>query len=86
MGIVGQTGAGKSTLMRLLYRFYDVKKGQILIDGVDISKAKISALRSNIAIVPQDCVMFNDTAAYNIAYGGVSLPVDDESPLTQALH
>ena len=50
MGIVGQTGASKITLMRLLYRFYDVKKGQILIDGVDISKAKISGLRSNIAI------------------------------------
>ena len=82
MGIVGQTGAGKSTLMRLLYRFYDVNQGQILVDGVDISKTKISTLRSNIAIVPQDCVMFNDTAAYNIAYGGVSLPTDDGSPLT----
>jgi len=52
VGIVGQTGSGKSTIMRLLYRFYDVSGGQILIDGQDISKMKLSELRSHIAIVP----------------------------------
>lgn len=71
VGIVGQTGSGKSTIMRLLYRFYDITGGQILIDGQDIKEMKIADLRSNIAIVPQDCVLFNDTVMYNIAYGGI---------------
>ena len=57
--------------MRLLYRFYDVQGGTITIDGQDVSKLKLDDLRSNIAIVPQDCVLFNDTVLYNIAYGGV---------------
>ena len=70
--LVGATGAGKSTIMRLLYRFYDINEGQILIDGQNITSLKISDLRSKIAIVPQDCVLFNDTLKYNIAYGGVS--------------
>ena len=52
VGIVGQTGSGKSTIMRLLYRFYDISDGQILIDGQDISKMALSDLRSHIAIVP----------------------------------
>lgn len=71
VAIVGSTGSGKSTLMRLLYRFYEVDAGQILIDGTDITKMKVNDLRSAIAIVPQDCVLFNDTAMYNIAYGAV---------------
>ena len=71
VAIVGATGSGKSTCMRLLYRFYELQEGQILIDGIDIKKMKINDLRSSIAIVPQDCVLFNDTALYNIAYGGV---------------
>ena len=60
--------------MRLLYRFYDTDQGEIFIDGQNIKKMKIDDLRSNIAIVPQDCVLFNDTALYNIAYGGVKDP------------
>lgn len=75
VGIVGQTGAGKSTIMRLLYRFYDVIGGQILIDGQDISQMSLFDLRSHIAIVPQDCVLFNDTILYNIAYGGLNDPI-----------
>ena len=71
VALVGATGSGKSTIMRLLYRFYDVLEGQILIDGQDVSKLSISDLRSKIAIVPQDCVLFNDTIKYNVAYGGV---------------
>ena len=71
VGIVGQTGSGKSTIMRLLYRFYDITSGQILIDGQDICTMGLSDLRSNIAIVPQDCVLFNDTVMYNIAYGAI---------------
>ena len=76
IGIVGQTGSGKSTIMRLLYRFYDVTAGTILIDGQDISKLRISDLRRNIAIVPQDCVLFNDSIAYNIAYGAIDGPTN----------
>ena len=57
--------------MRLLYRFYDIDMGQILIDGQDITQMNVDDLRSKIAIVPQDCVLFNDTIMYNIGYGGV---------------
>lgn len=71
---MGTTGSGKSTIMRLLYRFYELDEGEILIDGQDITKLKVSDLRSKIAIVPQDCVLFNDTAMYNIAYGAVRDP------------
>jgi ATP-binding cassette subfamily B protein len=71
VALVGSTGAGKSTIMRLLYRFYDIVEGKIFVDGQDISNLSISDLRAKIAIVPQDCVLFNDTMKYNIAYGGV---------------
>lgn len=60
--------------MRLLYRFYELEEGQITVDGQDIKQMKIDDLRSNIAIVPQDCVLFNDTVMYNIGYGGVRDP------------
>jgi ABC-type multidrug transport system fused ATPase/permease subunit len=60
--------------MRLIYRFYDTDEGTILIDGQDIRKITIDDLRQKIAIVPQDCVLFNDTLRYNIAYGGVKDP------------
>lgn len=66
---VGHSGAGKSTLARLIYRFYDVTGGQILMNGLDIKKIEQSSLRSGIAIVPQDTVLFNDTLYYNILYG-----------------
>ena len=71
MAIVGATGSGKSAIVRLLYRFYDIEEGQILIDGIDIKSLRKTDLRSKIAIVPQDCVLFNDTIKYNIAYGGI---------------
>ena len=74
VAIVGTSGSGKSTIMRLLYRFYNALDGQILIDGQDISKLSLYDLRSNIAIVPQDCCLFNDTLKYNVAYGGVKDP------------
>ena len=78
VGIVGQTGSGKSTLLRLLYRFYDIQNGQIIVDGIDISNMRINDVRKNIAIVPQDCVLFNDTVMYNIAYGSISDPAIKE--------
>lgn len=66
LGIVGQTGCGKSTILRLLYRFYDIDSGEILIDGVNISKVKLRDLRESIAIIPQDVVLFNESLYYNI--------------------
>ena len=69
VAIVGPSGAGKSTISRLLFRFYDVTSGRILIDGQDIRQVTQASLRAAIGIVPQDTVLFNDTVAYNIAYG-----------------
>jgi ABC-type transport system involved in Fe-S cluster assembly fused permease/ATPase subunit len=69
VAVVGPSGSGKSTLARLLFRFYDVQQGQILIAGQDIKQVTQSSVRAVIGIVPQDTVLFNDTVAYNIAYG-----------------
>ncbi len=69
VAVVGPSGAGKSTLSRLLFRFYDPRAGRILIDGQDIAGVTQSSLRAALGLVPQDTVLFNDTIAYNIAYG-----------------
>jgi ABC-type transport system involved in Fe-S cluster assembly fused permease/ATPase subunit len=69
VAIVGASGAGKSTISRLLFRFYDVTEGAVLIDGQDIRDVTQQSLRAAIGIVPQDTVLFNDTVYYNIAYG-----------------
>ncbi len=71
IAIVGPTGAGKSTISRLLFRFYDVTGGRILIDGFDLRDVTQASLRAAIGVVPQDTVLFNDTIRYNIAYGRV---------------
>ena len=68
VAIVGPTGAGKSTISKLLFRFYDPSSGKIYIDGQCISEVTQNSLRSNIGVVPQDTVLFNDTIKYNIAY------------------
>jgi ATP-binding cassette subfamily B protein len=69
VAVVGTTGAGKSTLARLLFRFYDATGGRVTIDGQDIREVTQESLRRAIGIVPQDTVLFNDTIWYNIAYG-----------------
>ena len=69
LAIVGPTGAGKSTISRLLFRFYDVTEGVVEIDGIDVRDLTQTSLRAAIGVVPQDTVLFNDTIAYNIAYG-----------------
>jgi ATP-binding cassette subfamily B protein len=69
VAIVGQSGAGKSTISRLLFRFYDVTGGRILIDDQDIREVTQTSLRAAIGMVPQDTVLFNDTIRYNIRYG-----------------
>ena len=72
VAIVGPTGAGKSTISRLLFRFYDVNEGAITIDGQNLREVRQSSLREAIGMVPQDTVLFNDTIAYNIRYGRTS--------------
>jgi len=69
IAIVGRSGAGKTTLVNLLPRFYDVSAGAILIDGVDIRSVTLASLRKQIGIVTQETVLFDDTVASNIAYG-----------------
>ena len=71
LAIVGPTGAGKSTISRLLFRFYDITSGSIKIDSQDIRDITQDSLRKQIGIVPQDTVLFNDTIEYNIKYGKI---------------
>jgi ATP-binding cassette, subfamily B, bacterial MsbA len=74
VAIVGRSGAGKTTLVNLLPRFYDVTKGVILIDGMDIRDVTLSSLRAQIGMVTQETVLFDDTIAANIAYGTPDAP------------
>lgn len=69
VAFVGKSGAGKTTIVKLLLRFYDLKGGQILLDGTDISEMTKSHLRSFLAVVPQEPVLFNNTIGFNIGYG-----------------
>ncbi len=77
LAIVGVSGAGKSTIAKLLYRFYDVSTGSIQIDGQDIRTLTQKSLRKCIGIVPQDTVLFNDTIGYNISYGKADASIKD---------
>jgi ATP-binding cassette subfamily B protein len=69
VALVGPTGSGKSTISRLLFRFYDTVSGRVLVDGTDVRDITQNSLRAAIGVVPQDTVLFNDTIFYNIAYG-----------------
>ena len=84
VAIVGPYGAGKSTIARLLFRFYDPQQGRILIDGQDIRHVTQQSLRAAIGIVPQDSVLFNDTIGYNIAYGRDGASQEDVESATRA--
>jgi len=77
VAIVGSSGSGKSTIMKLLFRFYDVSSGCIKIDGQDISRASQQSLRRAISVVPQDTVLFNASIMDNIRYGSVDAGDDD---------
>ena len=86
LAIVGQTGAGKSTIGRLLFRFYDATGGRVLLDGQDVREVTQESLRAAIGVVPQDTVLFNDSIRYNIAYGrpGASqAEIEDAARLAQ---
>src|SRR5579875_720540 len=86
VAVVGATGAGKSTLSRLLFRFYDVTRGRITIDGQDIRAVTQESLRAAIGIVPQDTVLFNDTIYYNIAYGRTGASRAEVEAAARAAH
>ncbi|MGB0660191.1 MAG: ABCB family ABC transporter ATP-binding protein/permease [Mangrovicoccus sp.] len=83
LALVGASGAGKSTIGRLLFRFYDVTQGAVLIDGQDLRDVTQDSLHAQIGVVPQDTVLFNDTLHYNIAYGR---PEAAQSEIAQAAH
>ncbi|MFP3423651.1 ABCB family ABC transporter ATP-binding protein/permease [Pseudoalteromonas sp. SIMBA_162] len=86
VAIVGASGAGKSSLARLLYRFYDVTSGSITIDNQAISSVTLDSLRKAIAIVPQDTVLFNTTIRENIAYGRPSASDTDIDKAIEMAH
>ncbi len=83
LAIVGETGAGKTTLIKLIARFYDVNKGKILIDGVDILKLKKKDLRDLIGIVPQEAFLFTGTIRENILYGYDTLTPELEEKMIE---
>lgn len=82
VALVGASGGGKTTIMRLLFRFYNVQSGRILIDDQDISHVTQRSLRKSIGVVPQDTVLFNNSVKYNIRYGKVS--ATDQSVISAA--
>jgi ATP-binding cassette, subfamily B, bacterial MsbA len=86
VAIVGLSGAGKTTLVNLVPRFYDVSDGAILIDGVDVRDVTLKSLRSQIAIVTQDTVLFDDTIANNITYGSPGASREDIETAATAAH
>ena len=84
LAIVGPSGSGKSSLVDLIPRFYDVESGAVLIDGTDVRKIKIKSLRELVGIVTQETILFNDTIRNNIAYGIKNPPMDKIIEAAQA--
>jgi ATP-binding cassette, subfamily B, bacterial MsbA len=84
VALVGSSGAGKSTLVHLLPRFFDVTGGRILVDGQDVRNVTLSSLRSQVGIVTQETVLFNDTARNNIAYGQPHVPMKEVEAAARA--
>lgn len=77
VAIMGSTGSGKTTLVNLIPRFYDVSQGRVLVDGTDVRKLELDELRGNIGVATQDVLLFSDTIDGNIAYGDPDLPEKD---------
>jgi subfamily B ATP-binding cassette protein MsbA len=86
VAFVGASGGGKTTLVNLLPRFYDVTSGKVLIDGVDIRQLTTESLRSKIGIVTQTTILFNDTVRSNIAYGKIDQPFEEVVKAAQAAY
>jgi ATP-binding cassette subfamily B protein len=86
LAVVGGSGSGKSTLARLLLRFYAPTAGRILVDEQDVSTVSAGSVRKIIGVVPQDTILFNDTIAYNIAYGREGASLEDTIAAAKAAH
>lgn len=86
IALIGESGAGKSTTIDLLMRFYDPSKGKISIDGVNINKLSKKSLRSHIGIVPQEVILFNDSIRNNISYGFDNADIEDIKKAAEAAH
>ena len=86
VALVGASGAGKSTLSKLLFRFYDPTEGVVEIDGTDIRSVSLDSVRRAIAVVPQDCVLFNDTLRENIRYGRPSATDEEVAQAIEAAY
>ncbi len=86
VAIVGPTGSGKSTLVNLLPRFYDVSSGRVLFDGVDVKEASFKSLRGQIGIVTQEAILFNDSVRNNIAYGSFEATNDQVRKAANMAH
>jgi len=89
VGIVGGSGSGKSTIIRLLYRFYDCQKGSVKVGGHDITEVDLDSFRRTISVVPQDTVLFHDTIYHNIAYGDLNASresVEEAAKLAEVHH
>ena len=86
VAVVGASGGGKSTLVKLLFRFYDATEGKILIDGHDIKQVTQQSLRQAIGIVPQDTVLFNDTIIENIRYGCTQASIEQVNHAIDLAH
>ena len=86
VALVGASGAGKSTLSKLLFRFYDPTEGAVEIDGTDIRSVSLDSVRRAIAVVPQDCVLFNDSLCENIRYGRPSATDEEVAQAIEAAY
>lgn len=86
VAFVGPSGVGKSTIMKLLYRFYDAQSGNIFIDGQKITEITQQSLRSVLGIVPQETALFNETIGYNIAYGSKNAKIEDIQRAAKLAH
>ncbi|OFW09091.1 MAG: hypothetical protein A3H27_04140 [Acidobacteria bacterium RIFCSPLOWO2_02_FULL_59_13] len=84
VAIVGPSGAGKTTLVNLIPRFFDPSRGRVLIDGVDVRDISLDSLRSQIAMVTQETILFNDTVRNNICYGRRNVSDEDLDEVAQA--
>lgn len=82
--VVGSTGAGKTTISRMLFRFYDPQAGEVLLDGKDIKQYSQKSVRQAIGIVPQDTVLFNDTLLHNVRYGRLDATMEEVEDAARA--
>lgn len=86
VGLVGYSGAGKSTFVNLILRFFPVQKGRILIDGQDIAKINLESLHKQVALIPQDPILFHRTLEDNLHYGNVDAPIEEVMKASKMAH